>query len=169
MIKFVAMMLSLFGVFFYCGFIDGQISPEASSSTEENQDSVDFDVERFVDAWVAMWNTYDLLEVDELFLDSADLTYFSSEKEGVIKGIDAVREHHVGFGFVKGGKKQDNKLWMEDIDYSVFDSTVVVTGIWFFARAGEEAEKVQKGPVTIVYAKSGDEYRIVHMHFANYE
>ena len=83
-------------------------------------------VKKLIDTWVAMWNSYDLSEVNRLFLKDPDLTYFSSEKEGVIRGIDAVFEHHKGFGFVVGGKKQQNKLWLEDITYSTFEPTVVV-------------------------------------------
>ena len=92
-------------------------------------------------------------------------TYFSSEKEGVIKGIEAVREHHRGFGFVNGGKSSDNKLWVEDLYTTDFDSAVVVTGIWRFRRAtGQE----QRGPLTFVYVKRGEEYRLAHLNFGNY-
>ena len=125
----------------------------------------DFDTGRWMEAWVAMWNSYDLTQVDKLFLESSQLNYFSSEKEGVIRGIEAVREHHQGFGFVTGGKSQENKLWVEDIQTDIFGNTAVVTGIWFFQRSSGE---IQRGPVTIVYVQVGDEYRIAHMHFANY-
>lgn len=124
-----------------------------------------FDVEKHVAAWVKIWNTYDLDQVDVLFLQDDRLTYFSSEKEGVIVGIDAVREHHKGFGFVPGGKESPNKLWVEDLHTSVFDSTAVVTGIWFFKRADGT---LQRGPVTIVYVNQGSEYKIAHMNFSNY-
>ena len=42
------------------------------------------EIKRCVDKWVKMWNTYDLLEVKKLFLNSNKLTYFSSEKQGII-------------------------------------------------------------------------------------
>jgi hypothetical protein len=119
----------------------------------------------WVDAWVSLWNSYDLTQVDKLFLKSSQLTYFSSEKEGIIRGIEAVREHHRGFGFVDGGKTQENKLWVEDVQTDVFGKTAVVTGIWFFQRSSGE---IQRGPLTIVYVQAGVEYRIAHMHFANY-
>ena len=127
--------------------------------------NAEFDTGRWMEAWVAMWNSYDLNLVDKLFLESSQLTYFSSEKEGVIRGIEAVREHHQGFGFVVGGKTQENKLWVEDIQTDVFGKTAVVTGIWFFQRSSGE---IQRGPVTIVYTQVENEYRIAHMHFANY-
>ena len=124
-----------------------------------------FLTEQMVGAWVDMWNSYDLDRVDELFLGDDNLTYFSSEKEGAIRGIEAVREHHRGFGFVEGGKVQENELWVEDLYTADFGSAVVVTGIWFFRR---RSGQVQRGPVTFVYAKRGKEYRLAHLHFANY-
>ncbi len=44
----------------------------------------------------------------------------------------------------------------------------LVTGIWYFHRGEKDTGKTQHGPVTIVYVQTGDEYRIAHMHFANY-
>jgi hypothetical protein len=119
----------------------------------------------WVDAWVEIWNTYDLSRVDDLFLRDDRLTYFSSEKEGVLLGIDAVRDHHRGFGFVEGGKEQTNKLWLEDVHTTDLDTTVIVTGIWFFRRSDGST---QRGPVTIVYLRQDAEYRIAHMNFSNY-
>ena len=60
------------------------------------------------------------------------MTYFSSEKEGLIKGIEALRDHHQGFGFVDGGKDQPNKLWVEDLHTSNYGSVVSVMGLWYF-------------------------------------
>lgn len=123
------------------------------------------EIKTCVDKWVKMWNTYDLQEVKRLFLNRNKLTYFSSEKEGIIKGIDEVIKHHKGFGFVKGGKSQRNKLWLEDLTITPLGQSVVVTGIWFFKKPG----KLQKGPVTIVYLKEENQFKIAHMHFANYK
>ena len=128
---------------------------------------MDFQVDDYLERWVAMWNSYDLSEVDQLFVTDSRVTYLSSEKEGVIVGFDAVREHHAGFGFVEGGKEQGNKLWVDGVRTSVFEASAVVGGIWYFQRTGE-SEKVQRGPFTLVYVKIGDEIRIAHAHFANY-
>jgi hypothetical protein len=49
------------------------------------------------------------------------LTCLSLEKEGVIKGFEAVREHHEEFGFVEGGKEQPNTFWLEDAEIDAFD------------------------------------------------
>ena len=122
-------------------------------------------IKKIVDAWVRMWNTYDLNQIDLLFLASEKLTYFSSEKEGAFQGIEAVQEHHRGFGFVAGGKASDNKLWLDDIRVTDFDSSVVVTAIWFFQRP---TGRTQKGPVTFVYVLADDQYRIAHVNFDNY-
>jgi len=125
-----------------------------------------FEVKNRVEKWVKSWNTYDLDQVDELFLQDDRVTYFSSEKEGAIIGIEAVRKHHEGFGFVPGGKDQPNKLWLEDLHTAGFDTSVVVTGIWYFQRP--DGSK-QRGPVTIVYVREGDRLRIAHMNFSSYK
>jgi len=121
---------------------------------------------KLIDAWVSMWKTYDLSLVDGLFLNNQTVTYFSSEKEGVVKGIVALRKHHEEFGFVRGGKVQPNRLWLEDADIEQHGPTAIVTAIWCFKRG--DSETVRRGPVTFVYVHSGKEYRIAHAHFSNY-
>jgi ketosteroid isomerase-like protein len=127
---------------------------------------VQFDAEKCVEKWVKFWNTYDLDQVDELFLQDDRLSYFSSEKEGAIFGFDSVREYHKGFGFIPGGKEQPNKLWVEDIHFADFNSTVIVTGIWCFQKPDSPK---QRGPVTIVYIRQGDRFKIAHMNFSEYK
>lgn len=139
-------------------------APDEIQAAERRPD--EFDAEGWVSAWVDIWNSYDLTQVDELFLQDERLTYFSSEKEGVIIGIEAIREHHQGFGFVEGGKRQPNKLWLEDVHSESFGTTAVVTAIWYFERPDGS---VQRGPVTIVYVRQGEAYRIAHMNFSNYQ
>ncbi len=123
-----------------------------------------------VDAWVALWNTYDLRKVDELFVRDDRLTYFSSEKEGVIRGGDAVRRHHEGFGFVPGGGgPKPTRLWLENVTTAEFagSTTAVVSAVWYFARDGRP--QVQRGPVTLVFVHEvGGAWRIAHAHFGNY-
>ena len=139
-------------------------SPGEVKAVEE----VSFDVDRHITAWVSLWNTYELSKVDELFLTDDRVTYFSSEKEGLVRGIEAVREHHRGFGFVEGGKPAEKELWMEELQSNVFGSTAVVTGIWYFGSRADDRDKVQHGPVTFVYAREDDEFKLAHLHFANY-
>lgn len=127
----------------------------------------EFDAEELVGRWVAMWNSYDLDRVDELFLTDDRVTYLSSEKEGLIRGIEAVREHHREFGFVPGGKTPERQLWVENVDSSVFGDSAVVTAVWFFGNRIQRGE-AQRGPMTLVYVRSNGEYRLAHLHFANY-
>lgn len=97
-----------------------------------------------------MWNSYDLSMVDDLFLKDSKLTYFSSEKEGIIKGPEAIRKHHEGFSFIKGSKVQPNRLWLEDMQTEVFGPTAIVKATWFFQKRG--VGKIQRGPATLVCA-----------------
>ena len=123
-------------------------------------------MEKLIDDWVALWNSYDLSGLDALFLDDPTITYFSSEKDGLMVGLESIREHHVGFGFVNGGKESENKLWLEDTTIAQFGSTAVVSSIWFFRRATGET---MRGPVTFVCAQTDDGCRFVHMNFSNYK
>ena len=117
------------------------------------------------DEWVALWNNYRLEMVKNLFLNDERVTYFSSEKQGLIKGIDNLVEHHRGFGFIEGGKDTGNKLWLEDVEIEEFGDVTVVKADWIFQR--KSPDKQQRGPVTIVYVKE-DRHRIAHAQFSNY-
>jgi hypothetical protein len=134
--------------------------------TEGNQPA--FDAHAAVDAWVEMWNSYDLDLVDQLFLTDSTVTYLSSEREGAITGIDAVREHHAGFGFVSGGDPPDSRLWIEDLEVSMPGGIGIVTAVWYFRRGPDATGELQRGPVTFVYVPTDDGYRIAHAHFAEY-
>ncbi len=123
-------------------------------------------VKEAVDRWVRFWNTYDLDEVEHLFLTDDRVTYFSSEYEGLIKGYGSLVKHHEGFGFIPGGKETGNRLWLEDVDIEEFNQTAVVKADWMFQRKG--SDKVQRGPVTIVYVTVDGAPRIAHAQFSNY-
>jgi ketosteroid isomerase-like protein len=126
-------------------------------------------IQELVDGWVEMWNSYDLKRVDELFLQDSRVSYFSSEKEGLIQGIEAVRDHHAGFGFVEGGKDQENKLWVEEVWINDFGTAAVVAGIWYFQRASENEAPAQRGPFTFVCVKKEQEWRLAHLNFSEYK
>lgn len=128
-----------------------------------------FEGQPLLDRWVAMWNSYDLDEVDALFVTDNRLTYLSSEKEGVMQGIEAIREHHVGFGFVSGGKGQPNKLWVDNVHFTDLGGSAVIAGVWYFQRGGDDAPPPQRGPFTFMYVHEKDGFRIVHANFANYQ
>lgn len=127
-----------------------------------------FDTDRHVNAWLELWNTYDLSLVDELFLTDSSVTYFSSEREGLIRGIAAVREHHEGFGFVEGGRPAEQDLWVEDVHTTTFWPTAIVTGVWLFGDRDDAPEDAQRGPFTFVYVHGGDTYRLAHLNFGTY-
>ncbi len=129
---------------------------------------VPFDAQAHVDAWVGLWNSYDLSELEDVFLWDSTATYLSSEREGLIRGPVEIREHHRVMGFVDGGKPPEQELWVEDVKASVYGTTAVVTAVWFFGDRAAPADSAQRGPMTIVYALADDQYRIAHMHFANY-
>jgi ketosteroid isomerase-like protein len=126
------------------------------------------EAERLVESWVALWRSYDLDRVDQLFLRDARVTYFSSEKEGRIRGLDAIREHHRGFGFVPGGRKAERELWVDEVAADDFGDALVVTAIWYFGDRSKPASQNQRGPMTMVYIRAEGGYRIAHLHFGNY-
>jgi hypothetical protein len=121
--------------------------------------------EILIKEWERMWNTYDLSQVDRLFAADQSVTYFSSEYAGIIRGIEALRNHHAKFGFVSGGKQSGNKLWLDETRYELQGNTCLVTATWYFQR--EASEQRQAGPVTFVLEKSGGAWRIKHAHFSN--
>ncbi len=123
-------------------------------------------VKEAVEAWVRLWNTYDLDDVKKLFLDDERVTYFSSEKQGLIKGIDSLVRHHEEFGFSVGGRETGNRLWLEDVDIEEFMGSAAVKADWLFRRKG--SDETQRGPVTILYVGAGNDWKIAHAHFSNY-
>jgi ketosteroid isomerase-like protein len=127
-----------------------------------------FDTDEHVAAWIELWNTYDLSRVDELFLDDPRASYLSSEREGLIRGLADIRDHHVGFGFTEGGRDPDQELWVEDVATSVYGSVAVLTARWFFGDRRADRDSLGQGPMTVVYVHDGDRHKIAHMHFANY-
>ncbi len=124
-----------------------------------------------IDQWVKLWGTYDLNLLPEIFLTTDELTYFSSEKEGLIKGYAQMLPHHAGFGFVAGGKQPRINLWLEDIETRLYGQTAVVAAVWYNTGYGEPREKAraQRGPVTFVLVRDdAGRVKIAHAHFANY-
>jgi ketosteroid isomerase-like protein len=115
-----------------------------------------------------MWNSYNLDLVDELFLADSGVTYLSTEREGTIKGIQAVREHHASLGFVTGGGPQETTMWVENLQVSAPARVAIVTGTWHFRRGPDATGELQRGPMTLVYVPTDDGYRIAHAHFADY-
>ena len=120
-----------------------------------------------LDAWVALWNTYDLVGLADLFVTDSTLTYLSSETEGLIRGFDALVSHHEGFGFAEGGADTESSLWLESLELDAAGSAVIATAVWYFQSA-PTTDEVGRGPVTFVLVEREGGYRIQHAHFANY-
>lgn len=135
-----------------------------------NKELTQTQVESVINKWLKMWETNDLTMLSDIFLQSEHLTYFSSEKVGLIIGYDKMRPHHEGFGFVDGGKKAEKDLWLEELDYRFYDDMALVAGIWYFGDKSAEKDSVQRGPVTFVIMQDEQgKMKIVHTHFGNYK
>ena len=127
------------------------------------------EVSETVEAWLGLWETYDLDLLDEIFWVDDRTTYFSSEKEGLIESFDSLIPHHEGFGFVSGGKTPDKSLWLEETKLEIYNTTALVSAIWLFGERTAPRDSIQKGPVTFVLIRNDSgEVRIAHTHFANY-
>lgn len=119
--------------------------------------------------WLKLWSSYDTDKLDDVFWNSPDLTYFSSEKKGLIKGFDQLKPHHEGFGFVAGGKTPAKTLWLEDVNITRHGNTAVVDAIWLFGDKQMPRDSVQQGPCTFVVIRDeGGQVKIAHVHFGNY-
>lgn len=154
-------ILGLLGLLVAGAFACGKPNGQATAARP-------FDATAEINAWLEAWNTRDLSLVDDLFVNDSSATYFSSEKEGLIRGFAAIREHHAGFGFVPGGDAPEDELWVADLHASMFGSAAVVTAIWYFGSRSGNPDSVQRGPMTAVYVADGGGYRIAHMHFSSY-
>jgi len=140
----------------------------ALSACATTETAMPFDTDRHVESWVGLWNSYDLNLVDDLFLTDSTVTYFSSEREGLIVGIEAVRAHHEGFGFVAGGREAEQELWVEDLHTAQHGPSAIVTGIWYFGDRQDEPTEIQRGPFTFIYVQSEGTFRLAHLNFGTY-
>jgi ketosteroid isomerase-like protein len=120
-----------------------------------------------LDAWVDLWSSYDLDRVSDLFLQDERLTYFSSEKEGLLKGFEQIVEHHRGFGFEPEGSPRDQVIWVEDVQINEFGDAALIAAIWYFGNPDSPAD-AQRGPMSAMSIRTADGQRFVHMHFSTY-
>jgi len=126
------------------------------------------EVTAVTDKWLNLWATYDLSLLNKIFYQSEDLTYFSSEKVGLIKGYSKLLPHHVGFGFVEGGKEPPVDLWLEEIETRINGETALVAATWYNGDKMAPGDSVQHGPVTFVLLRDEEgAVKIAHAHFAN--
>lgn len=135
----------------------------------QNNQLSEHEVETLMQQWLELWRSYDSDNLGEIFWDSPALTYFSSEKRGLIKGFDKLKPHHEGFGFVSGGKKPSKTLWLDEVNITLHKSTAVVDAIWLFGEKQMPKDSVQQGPCTFVIIRDeGGQAKIAHVHFGNY-
>jgi len=120
-----------------------------------------------LDDWLSMWARYDLDHVGDLFLPSDALTYFPSDGEGLITGIQAVRDYHEGLGFTSGGFDPEQELWLEDVTIANLGESAVIGAIWYFGSRVDRAS-AGRGPLTMVLTDTARGFRISHVNFGNY-
>jgi hypothetical protein len=120
-----------------------------------------------LEAWLGMWRRYDLDQVDDVFVDDDAVTYFASDREGLIEGIDAIRAYHADLGFVAGGFQPESELWLEQVTIADFGESAVIGATWYFGnRLNRQA--AGRGPLTIAIASTSAGPRISHINFGNY-
>ncbi|MEQ8362928.1 MAG: hypothetical protein RH948_08675 [Cyclobacteriaceae bacterium] len=140
-------------------------------SNKQNHNPItENEVNELMDRWLTLWSSYDLNLLDSIFWQDMDMSYFSSEKRGLIKGYSAMHPHHKGFGFVEGGKQPSKALWLEEVDITLQPDFAVVGAIWYFGDKSMPKDSVQNGPVSFVVLRNkAGMVKIAHTHFANYE
>ncbi len=120
-----------------------------------------------LESWLAMWRRYDLDRVDQLFVRDDALTYFPSDRQGLIEGINEVRAYHAALGFVSGGFQPQSELWLENVTIADFGESAVIGAIWYFGnRVNRQA--AGRGPLTMVFTRTSAGYLISHVNFGNY-
>jgi imidazolonepropionase-like amidohydrolase/ketosteroid isomerase-like protein len=120
-----------------------------------------------LEAWLGMWRRYDLDAVDELFVDDAAVSYFASDRQGLMEGVEAIRDYHAGLGFVADGFQPESELWLEQVTIADFGESAVIGAVWYFgSRLDRRA--ADRGPLTMVLTRTLSGLRISHVNFGNY-
>jgi imidazolonepropionase-like amidohydrolase len=141
--------------------------PVAEQEGEAPPETGPASAQEALEHWLALWRRYDLDRFDDVFLDDPALTYFPNDSTGMIEGFGAVRAYHEGLGFVDGGFRPDDELWIEDVVISDFDESATVSAIWHFGGRVLRDE-APSGPLTIVIVRTDTGYRIAHVNMGNY-
>jgi hypothetical protein len=127
------------------------------------------EVEALLAEWLDLWATYDLDRLPDVFWRDPGLTYFSSERRGLLRGYEALIPHHAGFGFVAGGAPPRQSLWLDEVNIVLHPGAAVVDAVWYFGDPAAPRATAQQGPVTFVLIRdAAGRPRIAHTHFANY-
>jgi len=120
-----------------------------------------------LEAWLEMWRRYDLDGLGDVFVDDPALTYFPSDGQTLLEGLDAVTAYHEGIGFVSGGFQPESELWLDDVTISDFGESAVVGAVWHFGSRVDQGG-VPRGPLTLVMSRTPQGLRITHVNFGNY-
>lgn len=120
-----------------------------------------------LESWLGLWRRYDTEDLADVFLVDRALTYFPSDSVGLVEGFDAVVEYHEAQGFVPGGLRPDQELWLESTVITDFEESAVVSALWYFGNRVSR-EDVARGPLTLVVVRTNQGYRISHVNMANY-
>jgi imidazolonepropionase-like amidohydrolase len=120
-----------------------------------------------LEAWLGMWRRHDLDMIDDVFLDDDVVTYYASDREGLIQGIDAIREYHAGLGFASGGFRPEMELWLERVNIADFGESAVIGAVWYF---GDRLDRraTGRGPLTMALARTVSGFKIAHVNFGKY-
>lgn len=120
-----------------------------------------------VEYWLGLWRRYDADALGDVFLVDPAMTYFPSDSVALVEGFDAVAEYHRSQGFVSGGLRPDQELWLEDTVIADFDESAVVSAVWHFGNRVSRTD-VARGPLTLVVVRTSRGYRISHVNMGNY-
>ncbi len=117
--------------------------------------------------WLGLWRRYDTDALEDVFIVDPALTYFPSDSVGLVEGFEAVVEYHRSQGFVPGGFRPDQELWLEQTVIADFDDSAVVSAVWHFGNRVSRQD-VARGPLTLVVVRTNRGYRISHVNMGNY-
>ena len=116
---------------------------------------------------MGLWRRYDIDALEDVFIVDPALTYFPSDSVGLVEGFEAVVEYHRTQGFVPGGFRPDQELWLEQTVIADFGDSAVVSAVWHFGNRVSRQD-VARGPLTLVVVRTNRGYRISHVNMGNY-
>jgi imidazolonepropionase-like amidohydrolase len=137
-------------------------APEEEVRARQNVVLGPASAQQALDQWLAMWRRYDLDVVDDVFLQDPALTFFASDTEDLIEGFADVRSWHEAQGFVSGGFRPEDELWLEDALVAAFDGSAVVAATWRFGSR-ITPDQAATGPLTMTIVSTATGYRIVNL------
>lgn len=139
--------------------VDDDTEPEPTAGPASPQEALE--------RWLGLWRRYDIDALDDVFLRDPATTYFPSDSLGLIEGFDAVVAYHGDQGFVPGGARPQEELWIEGAVIADFERSAVISAVWHYGNRVSR-QNVARGPLTIVVVRTNAGWRISHVNMANY-